>query len=76
MVPLFQPPGSDGPELDATEVDRFVADDDASLSQEILDIPMAELESIVEPDSIGDDIWRESVTCVGIHPPLLPILAG
>ena len=32
---------------------------------------MAEIETIVEPDSVGDDIWRESVALVGVHPMIL-----
>ena len=34
------------------------ADGDASFSQKIFDISVAEIEAIVEPDSVGDDIWQ------------------
>ena len=52
-----------------------MAYDDAALSQEVFDIPVAQIESVVEPDSVTDDIWRESVSFVGIHPPILSISA-
>ena len=37
---------------------------------------MAEIEAIIEPDGVGDDIWREAVTFVCFHPPILPISAS
>jgi len=46
---------------------------DASLSQEVFDVSVTEIESIVEPDSVTDDIRRESVAFRCIHPPSLPI---
>jgi hypothetical protein len=52
---------------------RFAADGDATLSEEILDIPVAEIEAIVEPDCVAYDIGRESVTLIGIHHQILSI---
>ena len=37
---------------------------------------MAEIEAIVEPDCVGNDIWRESVAFVDIHRPILPVKAS
>ena len=37
---------------------------------------MAEIEAIVEPDGIADDIGRESVAFVCVHPPILSISAS
>ena len=37
---------------------------------------MAEVEPIVEPDSVGDDIWRESMSFICVHEPILPIPAS
>ena len=34
---------------------------------------MTEIEPIVEPDRIGNDIGRESVALVYIPPPILPV---
>ena len=60
-------------EFDAPQAVRLTSDDNPSLSQEILDIPVAEIESVIEPDSVENYIWRESVSLVGIHPPIVPI---
>ena len=62
-----------GAKLDAPEPDGFSADGDASFSEKIFYIAMAEVESVVEPDGVGNDIWRESVAFVSIHPPILAI---
>jgi hypothetical protein len=35
---------------------------------------MAEVETIVEPDGIADDVWRESVAFIGIYPPILSVV--
>jgi hypothetical protein len=37
----------------------------SALSQEILDIPAAQGEPEVEPDSVPDDIWRKLVVGIG-----------
>ena len=39
-------------------------------------IAVTQVEAIVEPDGIGNDIWRESVALVGIHWPILSESAG
>ena len=61
--------------LDAPQANRFPGDDNASLSKKIFYISVAEIETIVEPDSVGDDLWRESVALIRIHLPILPISA-
>jgi hypothetical protein len=35
-----------------------------------------QVKAVVEPDSVTDDIWRESVTLVSIHSPILAIMAS
>ena len=75
-VLALQPSRVDGAELDAPEADRFPSDDDPALSQKIFDIPVAQVEAIVEPDSIGNDIRRESVAFIGVHTPILAIWCG
>jgi len=55
------------------EANRFSADYDASLREQILDIPVGEIETIVEPDGVGDDIGRESVPLVCVHGPTLQV---
>jgi hypothetical protein len=32
---------------------------------------MAQVETIVEPDSVRNDVWREAVSFISIHPPIL-----
>ena len=57
----LQSAGINGSELDAPKADSFAADCDATFSEEIFDISMAEIESIVEPDGIADDIeWQSA----------------
>jgi hypothetical protein len=56
------------------EPDGLAADSDASFSEQIFDIPAAEIETVVEPDSVGNDIGWESVAFVSSHPAILSIL--
>ena len=70
MISL-QSSGVNGSKFDAPQTDRFSGYGDASLRQEVFDISVAEVETIVEPDGIGDNIWRESVALVSIHRPIL-----
>ncbi len=69
----FQSSSVNGSELDAPETDCFSADGDASFSQEVFDISVAEIEAIVEPDCVGDDVGWESVAFVCVHLPILAI---
>ncbi len=75
LVPSFQSACINGTELNAPQADAFSADSDASFSQEILDIAVAQVEAIVQPNSVGDDAWRESVAFVCVHPPILANMA-
>ena len=63
-------------ELDTPKPDGFVADCDTPLGKEIFNVSMAEVESVVQPGRIADDIGWEPVTLVGIHRPILPISAS
>jgi hypothetical protein len=69
----FQAAGIDSSEFDTPEADCFSTDGDAAPSEQIFDITMAEIKSVVEPDSIGNDVERESVAFVCIHLPILAI---
>jgi len=55
--------------------DRFAADGDAAFREEVLDIAVTEVESIVEPDGVGNDVSWKSVSLVDTHEPILPISA-
>jgi hypothetical protein len=66
-VPAPQPKRIPWPELIARKANRFVGDDDASLSQQVFDIPVAQVEALVEPDGILDDRRGKSVPLVRGH---------
>ncbi len=68
LVFSLQSPGVYRSKLDTPEADRFAAEGDASFGQEIFDVTVAKVESEIQPDSVTDDIGRESMTFVGIHP--------
>ena len=51
----------------------FAGYSDAALSEQIFNIPVAQIESMVQPDSIAGDVRRESVTYICIHSPILEI---
>lgn len=63
----LESPCIEGTDFFAPQRDSFSADGDAALGEETFDIAVAEIEAIVEPDSIGNDIGRESLTLLGIH---------
>ena len=71
----LQAAGINGPELDTPEADRLPADRDSAFCQKVFDISVAQVESVIEPDGIGNDIGRESVSFIGIHGPILAIPA-
>jgi hypothetical protein len=52
---------------------RIAADRDTAFSQKVFDISMTQIETMLEPDGVTDDIWWESVAFVSIHPPILSI---
>ena len=54
-------------ELDIPEANRFAADSDTAFSEQIFNISMAEVESIVKRDGVADDVGREPVSFVCIH---------
>ena len=58
-------------EFDAPEADRFSADSDASFSQKIFEIAVTQIEPVVEPDGVADDIGWESVSFISAHSPIL-----
>jgi hypothetical protein len=58
-------------EFDAPQPDAFVTDSDAAFSEQIFNISVAEIEAIVKPDGVTDDVRRESVALVCIHPQIM-----
>jgi hypothetical protein len=60
-------------ELSAPFADGLIRDEDPTCEQELFHIPVAEAEAEVQPDTVADDLSRETVVCVrvgwcgGIH---------
>src|SRR5262245_47250726 len=57
----FQSPCILHPEFDRPLSDRFVRHVYSALSEQILDVPETQTESIIEPDSVTDNVWRKAV---------------
>jgi len=54
-----QPCSEGGTELHAPLADRLVADDDAALGEQILNVTEAEVETKVQPHGVSDDLgWK------------------
>ena len=53
----FQSPCLFSAELDRPKPNSLITDDNAALSQEVFNISMAKIESIIKPDGITDDFW-------------------
>jgi hypothetical protein len=69
----FQPACVDGAEFDAPKAYSFLADRDASFSQQVFDISMTEIETVVEANGVGNNIGWESVAFIRIHPSIIRI---
>jgi hypothetical protein len=65
-----------GAEFYTPQANRFAADDNSSFSQQILDVSMTEVEPEIEPDSIANNVRRESVALICIHWPILSAWVG
>src|ERR1700686_4800426 len=48
-------------ELPTPDSNRFIRDDDSPFGEKILDISEAQAETMVNPDGITDDFWRETM---------------
>jgi hypothetical protein len=61
---------------------RFVRDNDATGKQQLFDIPIAEAEAEVQPDTMADDLGRKAMILVAvgeywcIHPPSISHLTA
>jgi len=73
-VVSFQTPGVQIAEFYAPKADRLTCDNNDALSHDIFNVTVAEIESVVEPDGVIDNIGWESIPLVGIHPKIPPIL--
>ena len=64
LVPPSKSLGVFGPKLDTPQPDRFVADRDSAIGHEIFGVTTAQIEAVIEPDCVLDDLSRETVTFV------------
>jgi hypothetical protein len=46
---------------------RFVRDDDATDQQQLFDIPVAEAETEVQPDTMAHDLGRKTVVLIAVR---------
>lgn len=67
----LQPARINGYKFDAPEPDRLSINGDSALGQHIFDGTLAQVESVIQPDRLGKDIWRKSVAFIDIHGPIL-----
>ena len=72
----LQAAGISGSEFDTPEPYSLSSNGDTSLSENIFNISMTQIETIVEPDCLTDYVWWESVPFICIHFPILPISAS
>jgi hypothetical protein len=51
-------------ELPTPQANRLVADADAALSQQLLHVTMAQVEPVVQPDGVADDLHGKAMAAV------------
>jgi hypothetical protein len=72
-VPALKTFGKFWAEFIDPESNRFVADANVALRQQVFDISNAEIESVIEPNGVLNDRWREPVSFVDVlHADTLP----
>ena len=55
------------------ETDSFSGYGYAPFSEQVFNIPVAQVETVIQPDCVANNIGWESVALVGIDSPILPI---
>ena len=63
-VPPTQPIGILLPEFQTPLPDGFVGHDDPMGEQHLFDIPVAQAEAVIQPDTMTDDLSREAVVFI------------
>src|SRR5438552_17349849 len=51
-------------ELLTPESNRFIRDDDSAFGEKVLDVTEDQAETMVNPDGLADDFWRETITVI------------
>jgi hypothetical protein len=72
-VPSLHSSGVDSSKFDTPEADRFSVDSDASFGEQIFDVAVTEVESIIESGGVGDDVGWKPVALVSIHRLILAV---
>ena len=70
----LEPPGVLGTEFDAPYTDRPMADGNPALGQQILYVAGTQVELMVEPDGVPNDLGRHSMAFLQRHGPLHPAI--
>ena len=60
----FQFSGIVRTELLTPESNRFIRDDDSAFGEKVLDVTEDQAETMVNPDGLADDFWRETITVI------------
>ena len=68
-----QAAGINGTELDAPQTGSFSEYGYAPFSEQVFNIPVAQVETVIQPDCVANNIGWESVAFVGVHAPILAI---
>jgi hypothetical protein len=66
----FQFLGVQRAEGDAPMADGFSTNGGAAFGKQVFYVSMADVESAAEPDRIADDVWRKSISLIGVHLPI------
>lgn len=71
-APASQLPGVLQPKGLAPLTNRLVCHGDPTLGEQVLDVAKAEVEPVVQPHGVTDDLRREAVSSVARHPGTVP----
>ena len=63
--PTLNPPPIDPTEFQDPSSNCLIRDVETTLGKQILNVPIAQRETAIEPDGMMDDDWRKAVTTVG-----------
>ena len=70
----LQSPSVNSSEFDTPKSDSFSTDGDTALGEKVFDAAVTEIETIIEPDCVGNDVRRASVALVCVHPSILSVV--
>lgn len=74
LMHFLQTEGINSSEFIAPQVDCLIANSDFSLDHEIVDVPMTEIDAVIELDRVLNDGRREAATRIDSHGELSTIV--